>query len=55
MIRENRDRILQNMKAIQIERTGRPEVHERVPLAEAARAHALLENGRVLGNLLLKP
>jgi len=33
----------------------RPLIHERVPLAEAARAHALLENGRVLGNLLLKP
>jgi NADPH2:quinone reductase len=33
----------------------RPPIHERVPLAEAARAHALLENGRVMGNLLLKP
>ena len=33
----------------------RPPIHERVPLAEAARAHALLEDGRVLGNLLLKP
>ena len=33
----------------------RPPIHERVPLAEAARAHALLENGRVMGKLLLKP
>ena len=33
----------------------RPPIHERVPLAEASRAHELLENGRVLGNLLLKP
>lgn len=33
----------------------RPAIHERVPLAEAARAHTLLETGKVLGKLLLKP
>lgn len=33
----------------------RPAIHERVPLAEAARAHAFLESGKVMGKLLLKP
>jgi NADPH2:quinone reductase len=33
----------------------RPHIHERLPLAEAARAQALLESSRVLGRLLLKP
>ena len=33
----------------------RPAIHARLPLAEAARAHALLESGAVLGKLLLKP
>ena len=32
-----------------------PSIQERVPLAEAARAQALLESGRVLGKLVLKP
>ena len=35
--------------------TIRPAIHERVPLAEAARAHALLETGAVMGKLLLRP
>lgn len=33
----------------------RPAIHERVPLAEAARAHTLLESGKVMGKLLLTP
>lgn len=33
----------------------RPVIHARVPLAEAARAHTLLETGKVMGKLLLKP
>jgi NADPH2:quinone reductase len=33
----------------------RPAIQERIPLAEAARAHALLESGKVLGKLVLKP
>lgn len=33
----------------------RPPIHDRIPLAEAARAHALLESGKVLGKLVLKP
>jgi NADPH:quinone reductase len=33
----------------------RPLIHDRLPLAEAARAHELLESGRVIGKLLLKP
>jgi NADPH2:quinone reductase len=35
--------------------TIRPAIHERVPLAEAARAQSLLESGRVMGKLLLMP
>jgi NADPH:quinone reductase len=35
--------------------TIRPPIQERVPLAQAARAQALLESGRVLGKLVLKP
>jgi len=35
--------------------TIRPAIHERVPLAEAARAHTLLESGAVMGRLLLRP
>lgn len=37
------------------EGTIRPAIHERVPLFETARAHALLESGQVMGKLLLKP
>jgi NADPH2:quinone reductase len=33
----------------------KPRIHARLPLAEAARAHALLESGAVIGKLLLKP
>jgi NADPH:quinone reductase-like Zn-dependent oxidoreductase len=30
-------------------------VYERVPLAEAPRAHRLFESGRVMGKLIMKP
>jgi NADPH:quinone reductase len=33
----------------------KPHIHERLPLSEAARAHQLLESGRVQGKLILKP
>ena len=33
----------------------RPLIYDRLPLAEAARAHQLLETGAVIGKLLLKP
>jgi NADPH2:quinone reductase len=33
----------------------RPAIQERLPLAEAGRAHTLLESGRVMGRLLLEP
>jgi NADPH2:quinone reductase len=33
----------------------RPLIHARLPLAEASRAHAMLEAGEVIGKLLLKP
>ncbi|HUC11372.1 MAG TPA: zinc-dependent alcohol dehydrogenase family protein [Stellaceae bacterium] len=32
-----------------------PLIHDRLPLAQAARAHELLERGEVIGKLLLKP
>jgi NADPH2:quinone reductase len=42
-----------------IERLGRgeirPRIHDRMPLAEARRAHELFESGEVMGKLLLKP
>lgn len=33
----------------------RPSIQQRLPLAEAGRAHELLESGKVLGKLVLKP
>lgn len=33
----------------------KPHIYERIPLAEAARAHELLESGKVQGKLILKP
>jgi NADPH:quinone reductase len=32
-----------------------PRIHARLPLAEASRAHEMLESGAVMGKLLLKP
>ena len=33
----------------------RPRIHDHLPLADAARAHEMLESGAVLGKLLLRP
>jgi NADPH2:quinone reductase len=33
----------------------RPPIQERIPLAQAARAQTLLESGKVLGKLVLRP
>jgi NADPH2:quinone reductase len=33
----------------------RPPIHERIPLSQASRAHALLEGGKVLGKIIMKP
>ena len=33
----------------------KPAIWARLPLADAARAHALIESGKVLGKLVLKP
>jgi NADPH2:quinone reductase len=33
----------------------KPHIHARLPLAEAARAHEMLESGTVMGKLLLTP
>jgi len=30
-------------------------IYERVPLAEAPRAHRLFESGQVMGKLIMKP
>jgi NADPH2:quinone reductase len=32
-----------------------PRIYARLPLTQAARAHAMLESGEVLGKLLLMP
>ncbi len=37
------------------EKKIKPNIYERIPLAEAARAHELLEGGTVHGKLILKP
>jgi len=37
------------------DRKIRPHIHARLPLAEAAAAHALLESRRVMGKLILRP
>jgi len=36
-------------------RVIRPPIYARIPLAEASRAHEMLESGRVLGKLIMKP
>jgi NADPH2:quinone reductase len=42
-----------------LERLGRgeirPRIHDRLPLAEARRAHELFESGQVMGKLILRP
>ena len=42
-----------------IERLGRgeirPRIHDRLPLADARRAHEIFESGQVMGKLLLRP
>jgi NADPH:quinone reductase-like Zn-dependent oxidoreductase len=30
-------------------------IYERIPLAEAARAHRIFESGQVMGKLIMKP
>jgi NADPH2:quinone reductase len=37
------------------EGTVKPHIRERIPLAEAPRAHQLLESRSVTGKLILKP
>ena len=37
------------------DRKIRPHIHARLPLAEAAAAHALLESRQVMGKLILRP
>jgi NADPH2:quinone reductase len=33
----------------------KPHIHDRLPLAEARRAHEIFQSGAVMGKLLLKP
>ncbi len=56
------DRLLEERRAgmralIEMLAAGRlhPRIHTRLPLAEAVRAHEMLESGTVLGKLLLRP
>jgi NADPH:quinone reductase len=53
--RESRRRATTDL--LQLLATGaiNPPIHARMPLADAGAAQALLESGRVLGKLLLKP
>jgi len=37
------------------EKKIKPHIHKRIPLSEAAAAHELIESGRVMGKLVLKP
>lgn len=50
---------MQNGMRWLIEKLGRgeirPRIHDRLPLAEARRAHEIFESGQVMGKLLLRP
>ena len=37
------------------EKKIRVPIHDRIPLAEAPRAHRVFESGKVMGKLLMKP
>jgi len=51
LLRQSYDVLFRYLK----EGTVRPHIQERIPLAEASRAHRLLESGSVMGKLILKP
>jgi NADPH2:quinone reductase len=51
LMRQSYDVIFRYLK----EGTVKPHIQERIPLAEASRAHQLLESGAVTGKLILKP
>ena len=46
---------LEQMVAYLAEGKINPQIYERLPLAEAGRAHELLESKHVMGKLILKP
>ena len=46
---------METLLAYLADRKINPHIHERIPLAEAARAHELLESGKVAGKIILKP
>ncbi len=52
---EGRRRLVENVLEIFSAGRVRPPVHARLPLAEAARAHIMLDARQVLGKLVLKP
>jgi len=52
---EGRRRVAETVIGLLAERRIRPPVHDRLPLAEAARAHTLLDARAVMGKLVLKP
>ncbi len=46
---------METLLAYLADRKINPHIHERIPPAEAARAHELLESGKVTGKIILKP
>ena len=52
---ERRKSATQELVQLLAERRIRPAIFERLPLTEARRAHELLESGKVLGKLIMKP
>jgi len=52
---EGRSRVLSGVLDLFARRAVRPPVHRRLPLAEARRAHEMLDRREVLGKLILSP
>jgi NADPH2:quinone reductase len=53
--RQRRRKATEELLRLLAARKIKPVIWARLPLAEAARAHALIESGKVLGKLVLKP
>jgi len=52
---ELRARATRELFRLLADKVIRPPIYDRIPLAEARRAHELLESGKVLGKLIMKP
>jgi NADPH2:quinone reductase len=53
--RQARRRVTEELMMLLSSGKIRPYIHDRLPLSDAAKAHALIEKGQVLGKLVLKP